>query len=170
MLVPSGSPFRLSGVSRNIPSWLPKSLILVPSSTSCIQVEVNCQKLDSGTPRLANTFLSPQYGYQVWLYICFAFWSADRFARLARIVYYNRIGDAKATVEAIPGCNVLQVTVFPRLIRGIVRASTHSCTSLSWAGCGKATHLVLRRGRHIKQCHTSPLRLSPNRRARSFIL
>ncbi|KAJ8132070.1 hypothetical protein O1611_g1554 [Lasiodiplodia mahajangana] len=60
-----------------------------------------------------------QYGYQVWLYICFAFWSADRVARLARIVYYNRLGDAKATVEAVPGCTILRITVFPRVIRGI---------------------------------------------------
>ncbi|KAI0531860.1 ferric reductase like transmembrane component-domain-containing protein [Xylaria digitata] len=60
-----------------------------------------------------------KYGYQVWLYICFAFWSADRLARLARIAYYNCPGDAKAIVEAIPGCNILQVTVFPRVIRGI---------------------------------------------------
>ncbi|TGJ83904.1 hypothetical protein E0Z10_g4848 [Xylaria hypoxylon] len=60
-----------------------------------------------------------KYGYQVWLYICFAFWSADRLARLARIVYYNCLGDAKAVVEAIPGCNILQVTVFPRVTRGI---------------------------------------------------
>ncbi|KAI1352080.1 ferric reductase like transmembrane component-domain-containing protein [Xylaria sp. FL0043] len=60
-----------------------------------------------------------EYGYQVWLYICFAFWGADRLARLARIIYYNRLGDAKAIVEAIPGCNILQVTVFTRVIRGI---------------------------------------------------
>ncbi|KAI1424390.1 ferric reductase like transmembrane component-domain-containing protein [Xylaria sp. FL1777] len=60
-----------------------------------------------------------EYGYQVWLYICFAFWSADRLARLARILYYNRLGDAKGKVEAIPGCNILQITVFPRVIRGI---------------------------------------------------
>ncbi|KAI0552610.1 ferric reductase like transmembrane component-domain-containing protein [Xylaria curta] len=60
-----------------------------------------------------------EFGYQVWLYICFAFWSADRLARVARIVYYNRLGDAKAIIEAIPGCNILQVTVFPRVISGI---------------------------------------------------
>ncbi|KAI1121956.1 ferric reductase like transmembrane component-domain-containing protein [Nemania abortiva] len=60
-----------------------------------------------------------QYGYQVWLYICFAFWSADRIARLARIVYYNRLGDAKATVEVVPGCNILHITVFPRVTQGI---------------------------------------------------
>ncbi|KAI0977137.1 ferric reductase like transmembrane component-domain-containing protein [Xylaria arbuscula] len=60
-----------------------------------------------------------EYGYQVWLYICFGFWSADRLARLVRIGYYNRLLDAKATVEAIPGCNILQITVFPRTLRGI---------------------------------------------------
>ncbi|KAI3324911.1 ferric reductase like transmembrane component [Xylariaceae sp. AK1471] len=60
-----------------------------------------------------------KYGYQVWLYICFAFWSADRFARLVRIAYHNRLGDAKAIVEAIPGCNILHVTVFPRVARRI---------------------------------------------------
>ncbi|PBP22566.1 ferric reductase like transmembrane component [Diplocarpon rosae] len=54
------------------------------------------------------------YGYQVWLYICFAFWASDRLARLARLVWYNRIGESTAMVEAIPGCDVLQVTLFPR--------------------------------------------------------
>ncbi len=54
------------------------------------------------------------YGYQVWLYLCFAFWSADRLARLARVAYYNPLGGSKALVEAIPGCNALQITIFPR--------------------------------------------------------
>ncbi|KAI1147283.1 ferric reductase like transmembrane component-domain-containing protein [Nemania diffusa] len=75
-----------------------------------------------------------KYGYQVWLYICFAFWSADRVARLARIIYYNRLGDAKATVEAVPGCNILHITVFPRVIRGI-RAGQH--TFLYFPGLGR---------------------------------
>src|ERR1700761_1696244 len=55
------------------------------------------------------------YGYQVWLYICFAFWSADRAARLVRIAYYNRLGSSRTVVEAIPGCNVMQVTIYPRV-------------------------------------------------------
>jgi hypothetical protein len=54
------------------------------------------------------------YGYQVWLYICFAFWSFDRFIRLVRMFWYNHIGESTAIVEAISGCNVLQVTAFPR--------------------------------------------------------
>ncbi|KAK5630936.1 hypothetical protein RRF57_006651 [Xylaria bambusicola] len=60
-----------------------------------------------------------KYGYQVWLYICFAFWAADRLARLTRIAYYNHPGHAKAMVEAIPNCNILQITVIPRTMRGI---------------------------------------------------
>ncbi|EKD13649.1 uncharacterized protein L3040_004142 [Drepanopeziza brunnea f. sp. 'multigermtubi'] len=55
------------------------------------------------------------FGYQTWLYICFAFWLADRFARVARVIYYNRIGKSMGIVEAVPGCNVLQVTFFPRV-------------------------------------------------------
>lgn len=54
------------------------------------------------------------YGYQVWLYLCFAFWSADRLARLARVAYYNPLSGSKALVETIPGCDVMQITIFPR--------------------------------------------------------
>lgn len=55
------------------------------------------------------------WGYQVWLYIAFAFWAAERVARVARIVYINRLGDSKAVVEAIPNSNIIQITVFPRV-------------------------------------------------------
>lgn len=55
------------------------------------------------------------YGYQVWLYIGFAFWFFDRLARFVRIAYYNRLGKSEAVVEAIPGCDILQVTVYPRV-------------------------------------------------------
>lgn len=55
------------------------------------------------------------YGYEVWLYIAFAFWSADRLARLVRIAYYNHIGGSRAFVEAIPDCDIMQVTLFPRV-------------------------------------------------------
>jgi hypothetical protein len=55
------------------------------------------------------------YGYQVWLYISFAFWSADRLARVTRVAYYNRLGNSKAIVEASPGCDIMQVTAFPRV-------------------------------------------------------
>jgi hypothetical protein len=55
------------------------------------------------------------YGYQVWLYISFAFWSADRLARLVRVAYYNRLGRSTAFVEALPDCDIMQVSVFPRV-------------------------------------------------------
>lgn len=55
------------------------------------------------------------WGYQVWLYIAFAFWAAERVARVTRIVYINRLGDSKAVVEAIPNSNIIQITVFPRV-------------------------------------------------------
>ena len=58
------------------------------------------------------------YGYQVWLYISFAFWFADRLARFLRVAYYNRLGDSKAIVEVIPDSNIMQVTVFPRVAWG----------------------------------------------------
>lgn len=55
------------------------------------------------------------YGYQVWLYISFAFWSADRLARLVRVAYYNRLGRSTAFVEALPDCDIMQISVFPRV-------------------------------------------------------
>lgn len=55
------------------------------------------------------------WGYQVWLYIAFAFWAAERVARVSRIVYLNRLGDSKAVVEAIPDSNIIQITIFPRV-------------------------------------------------------
>lgn len=58
------------------------------------------------------------YGYQVWLYIAFAFWSADRLARLVRVAYYNRLGRSTAIVEALPDCDIMQISVFPRVTRG----------------------------------------------------
>lgn len=58
------------------------------------------------------------YGYQVWLYIAFAFWSADRLARLVRVAYYNRLGSSTAIVEALPECDMIQVSVFPRVTWG----------------------------------------------------
>jgi hypothetical protein len=59
------------------------------------------------------------YGYQVWLYICFAFWAADRLARLARIAYYNPLGGSRAIFEMDAELDsVMRVTVFPRVTRG----------------------------------------------------
>ena len=55
------------------------------------------------------------YGYQVWLYIAFAFWSADRLVRVVRVAYYNCLGSSTGIVEALPDCDIMQVTVFPRV-------------------------------------------------------
>lgn len=54
------------------------------------------------------------FGYQTWLYIAFAFWAADRLARLVRVAYYNRLSGSTSIIEAIPDCDIMQVTVFPR--------------------------------------------------------
>lgn len=55
------------------------------------------------------------WGYQVWLYLAFAFWAFERVVRVARIVYTNRLGDSKAVVESIPNSDIIQITVFPRV-------------------------------------------------------
>ncbi|KAI8627995.1 ferric reductase like transmembrane component [Xylariaceae sp. FL1651] len=76
------------------------------------------------------------YGYQVWLYLAFAFWSADRFARLVRLAYYNRFGSSEAIIEAVPGCDVFHVTVFPRVLWGF-GPGQHSFLYIPWVGAGK---------------------------------
>ncbi|KAF3801917.1 hypothetical protein GCG54_00015139 [Colletotrichum gloeosporioides] len=58
------------------------------------------------------------FGYQTWLYICFAFWAFDRTARILRIAMFNHIGGSQATLEAIPESKVMQLTVYPRSMRG----------------------------------------------------
>jgi len=74
------------------------------------------------------------YGYQVWLYICFAFWFFDRLARIVRIAYYNRFGNATAIVEALPDCDIMQITIFPRVIS---RFGPGQHTFLYFPGLGK---------------------------------
>ncbi|KAJ8115034.1 hypothetical protein ONZ43_g4761 [Nemania bipapillata] len=75
------------------------------------------------------------YGYQVWLYLAFAFWSADRFARLIRLLYYNNLGSSEAIIEAVPGCDVFQVTVFPRT--WAFGPGQHTFLYIPWIGAGK---------------------------------
>ncbi|KAF9877127.1 ferric-chelate reductase [Colletotrichum karsti] len=55
------------------------------------------------------------FGYQTWLYICFAFWAFDRLARITRVAYYNRLLGSKAVLEAIPDSNVMHLTVYPHV-------------------------------------------------------
>ncbi|TDZ17000.1 Ferric/cupric reductase transmembrane component B [Colletotrichum orbiculare MAFF 240422] len=56
-----------------------------------------------------------EFGYQTWLYICFAFWAFDRLARLTRIAYFNRPLGSKAVLEAVPDTHVMQLTVHPHV-------------------------------------------------------
>ncbi|KAI1126959.1 ferric reductase like transmembrane component [Nemania abortiva] len=74
------------------------------------------------------------YGYQVWLYLAFAFWSGDRFARLVRLLYYNSFS-SDAIIEVVPGCDVFQVTVFPRT--WAFGPGQHTFLYIPWIGAGK---------------------------------
>ncbi|KAI1302543.1 ferric reductase like transmembrane component [Xylaria venustula] len=75
------------------------------------------------------------YGYQVWLYLAFAFWSADRLARLVRFAYYNHFGTSGATVEAVQGCHIFHITVFPRT--WAFGPGQHTFLYIPWIGAGK---------------------------------
>ena len=74
------------------------------------------------------------YGYQVWLYVCFAFWAFDRLVRLGRIVWFNILGNSTAVVESVPGCDILHVTVYPRIAWGL---GPGQHTFLYFSGLGK---------------------------------
>ncbi|KAM7198496.1 Ferric reductase like transmembrane component domain containing protein [Rhypophila sp. PSN 637] len=87
-----------------------------------------------------------QFGYQVWLYIAFAFWGWDHFVRIVRIGVYNHLlggeGRTKATVEAVPGTDgrIMEITVYPRASRGFGRPGQHSFLSfpgLFWKTKGR---------------------------------
>lgn len=75
-----------------------------------------------------------EFGYEVWLYISFAFWAADRLARVARLAFYNDLTTSNAIVECIPDTNVLQITVFPRITSGF---GPGQHTFLYFVGAGK---------------------------------
>ncbi|KAI1357657.1 hypothetical protein F5Y08DRAFT_323812 [Xylaria arbuscula] len=75
------------------------------------------------------------YGYQVWLYLAFAFWSADRLARLFRLAYYNHFGASEAIVEAVQGCDIFHITVFPR--KWVFGPGQHTFLYIPWVGAGK---------------------------------
>jgi len=61
------------------------------------------------------------YGYEVWLYIAFAFWGFDRVMRPFRIVALNWKSwvdktHPSSTVELLPGDEFVKVTVFPSML------------------------------------------------------
>jgi predicted ferric reductase len=61
------------------------------------------------------------YGYEVWLYIAFAFWGFDRISRSLRLILLNwkswiLPSHPSAILELLPGDDFIKVTVFPSLI------------------------------------------------------
>ncbi|KAF2759742.1 hypothetical protein EJ05DRAFT_498945 [Pseudovirgaria hyperparasitica] len=76
------------------------------------------------------------YGYQTWLYLCFAFWVFDRVARVARVGFYSHLGSSKAIVERVPGCDVMHVTVYPRTTIGF-GVGQHTFLYFPYIGVGK---------------------------------
>jgi len=56
---------------------------------------------------------SKKWGYEVWLYIAFAFWSWDRFVRLLKLAYYSLPSRTPARVQLVPGTNIIMLTLFP---------------------------------------------------------
>ncbi|KAH7417787.1 ferric reductase like transmembrane component [Cadophora sp. MPI-SDFR-AT-0126] len=55
------------------------------------------------------------WGYEVWLYVAFAFWGFDRLSRMAIIVYRNMVGSTttQAVAELTPGGTFMKLTVYP---------------------------------------------------------
>ncbi|EKD20113.1 uncharacterized protein L3040_002212 [Drepanopeziza brunnea f. sp. 'multigermtubi'] len=54
------------------------------------------------------------WGYEVWLYICIAFWSFDRLARFGLARYRNMWGTTtQAVAELTPGGHFIKLTVYP---------------------------------------------------------
>ena len=54
-----------------------------------------------------------QWGYEVWLYIAFAFWSYDRLVRLLKVVYYSLLRRSSAIATPVPGTNVVSLKIYP---------------------------------------------------------
>ena len=58
---------------------------------------------------------SKKWGYEVWLYLAFAFWAYDRFLRFARLIFHSFLGGTShGQVEAIPGVdNIISLKLYP---------------------------------------------------------
>ena len=73
------------------------------------------------------------WGYEVWLYIAFAFWSYDRVVRLIKVAYFS--WGSKAVALPVQGTNVVSLTIYPgRAWRG--RLGEH--TFLYFPSLGRA--------------------------------
>ncbi|PVH70598.1 hypothetical protein DL98DRAFT_661067 [Cadophora sp. DSE1049] len=55
------------------------------------------------------------WGYEVWLYVAFAFWGFERLSRMAIVVYRNMIGSTttQAVAELTSGGTFMKLTVYP---------------------------------------------------------
>ncbi|PBP21147.1 ferric reductase like transmembrane component [Diplocarpon rosae] len=57
---------------------------------------------------------SYSWGYQVWLYIAFAFWAFDRLSRFLLGIYRDMLGTTtQAVAELVPGAHLIKLTVYP---------------------------------------------------------
>lgn len=58
---------------------------------------------------------SYNWGYEVWLYLAFAFWSYDRLVRFGRVVFYSFLGGTShGQLESIPGVdNIVSLKLYP---------------------------------------------------------
>lgn len=52
-----------------------------------------------------------QWGYEVWLYIAFAFWSYDRLVRIMSMAYHALSKKPVAHIEAVDGTNAVLMTI-----------------------------------------------------------
>lgn len=95
---------------------------------------------------------SKQWGYEVWLYLCFAFWGFDRLARVVRVLLFNNwerpsrssVNNSsrsrtfltdRARVERIPDTDIVQLTLFPgQLWAAAIKPGMHTFLYFPLAG------------------------------------
>lgn len=76
-----------------------------------------------------------KWGYEVWLYIAFAFWAFDRLTRFARVVYNTIVQRPVARLELVPGTNVAMMTI---LLKKPSKAGIGQHTYVYFPSFGKA--------------------------------
>lgn len=77
---------------------------------------------------------SKKWGYEVWLYIAFAFWSYDRLVRIIKTVYYSLSKRPVARLEAVVGTNAVMMTI---LLRKPLRAGPGKHTYVHFPSSAK---------------------------------
>ena len=102
------------------------------------------------------------WGYEVWLYISFAFWGFDRLTRLAITGYRNMGGiTTRAIAELMPGGTFLKITVFPAA-PWTARAGQHAFLSFPSTGRFWESHPFSVAGWNNGHKSPSPLPASVN--------